>query len=238
RIRHDHIVRLVGAGIEPERFLLIGRLDGGTLSQRCANGEGVRDRRARFRGQQPFSYMELLRCGRQLAEALRYLHEEAIPGRMVVHRDIKPDNIGFTKEASFSRGDLKLLDLGLSKLVYKSEMDGTTFNMTGETGSARYMAPEVAESRPYNEKADVYSYAMVLWEMATLRKPYEGMRKDEFYRLVVRGSVRPPINKKWPSKLSALMQACWAEDMHKRPSFGEVGNQLQEMIQQGIDQNL
>jgi serine/threonine protein kinase len=45
--------------------------------------------------------------------------------------------------------------------------------MTGETGSTRYMAPEVAESRPYSEKADVYSFAMVMWEMATLRKPYE-----------------------------------------------------------------
>lgn len=43
---------------------------------------------------------QLLRCARQLAEALRYLHEEAVPGYMVVHRDIKPDNIGFTREVS------------------------------------------------------------------------------------------------------------------------------------------
>lgn len=45
-----------------------------------------------------FLLPQLLRCGRQLAEALRYLHEEAIPGRMVVHRDLKPDNIGFSAE--------------------------------------------------------------------------------------------------------------------------------------------
>lgn len=85
---------------------------------------------------------QLLRCARQLAAALRHLHEEAIPGRMVVHRDVKPDNIGFSAE-----GDLKLLDLGLSKVVSKSEMDNAAYNMTGETGSARYMAPEVAEVR-------------------------------------------------------------------------------------------
>jgi serine/threonine protein kinase len=60
------------------------------------------------------------------------------------------------------------------------------------------MAPEVAESRPYNEKVDVYSYSMVLWEMATLRKPYEGMQRDEFYSSVVRGHVRPQLNKRWP----------------------------------------
>lgn len=58
---------------------------------------------------------------------------------MVVHRDVKPDNIGFSAE-----GDLKLLDLGLSKVVSKSEMDNAAYNMTGETGSVRYMAPEVA----------------------------------------------------------------------------------------------
>lgn len=57
---------------------------------------------------------------------------------MVVHRDVKPDNIGFSSE-----GDLKLLDLGLSKVVSKSEMDNAAYNMTGETGSVRYMAPEV-----------------------------------------------------------------------------------------------
>lgn len=69
---------------------------------------------------------------------MRHLHEEAIPGRMVVHRDVKPDNIGFSSE-----GDLKLLDLGLSKVLSKSEMDNASYNMTGETGSVRYMAPEV-----------------------------------------------------------------------------------------------
>jgi serine/threonine protein kinase len=89
RLNHDHIVRLIGAGREPERFLIIERLDGGTLGQRCGGGGLVRDRRRRFRRKQPFNYLELLRCARQLAEGLRYLHDEAIPGRMVIHRDLK-----------------------------------------------------------------------------------------------------------------------------------------------------
>lgn len=62
---------------------------------------------------------------------------------MVVHRDVKPDNIGFNAD-----GDLKLLDLGLSKVVSKSEVDNAMFNMTGETGSVRYMAPEVRMDYP------------------------------------------------------------------------------------------
>eukprot|EP00904_Undaria_pinnatifida_P012456 jgi/Undpi1/8340/HiC_scaffold_25.g10809.m1 len=232
RIRHENIVRLLGAGKDPERFLMISLLDGGTLAQRCNHSPRLRDRRGRFGGQQAFTHMELLRCARQLAAALRHLHEEAIPGKMVVHRDLKPDNIGFSAE-----GDVKLLDLGLSRVVSKSEMDNARYNMTGETGSARYMAPEVAESRPYNEKVDVYSYGVILWEMTTLKKPFDGMGRDRFFSQVVRGSHRPPINKKWPKPWAALMQSCWAEDPTARPSFAKVGDLLQGMVQDGIDPN-
>jgi serine/threonine protein kinase len=49
------------------------------------------------------------------------------------------------------------------------------------------MSPEVALRKPYNGKADVYSFGMILWEMAALRKPFEGMGRDTFYELVVRG---------------------------------------------------
>eukprot|EP00903_Cladosiphon_okamuranus_P011855 g11137.t1 len=232
RVRHENIVRLLGAGKDPELFLVIAKLDGGTLGQRCDHRARLRDRRGRFKSKRPFTQMELLRYARQLAAALRHLHEEAIPGRMVIHRDVKPDNIGFTGE-----GELKLLDLGLSKVVSKSEMDNAAYNMTGETGSARYMAPEVAESRPYNEKVDVYSFGIVLWEMSTLKKPFEGMGRNRFFSEVIRGSHRPPINKKWPKAWSDLMQSCWAEDPAKRPSFAIVDDLLQGMLQEGIDQN-
>ena len=62
RIRHENIVRLLGAGKDPERFLIIARLDGGTLGQRCDHGSRLRDRRGRFKGQQPFSHMEVCEC--------------------------------------------------------------------------------------------------------------------------------------------------------------------------------
>lgn len=65
---------------------------------------------------------------------------------------------------------------------------------------------QVAESRPYNEKADVYSYGMVLWEMASMRKPFANMGRDQFFAEVVRGSARPPINRKWPKEFTELMQ--------------------------------
>lgn len=77
-------------------------------------------------------YEELLRQGLQLAEALQYMHDDAMPGKLVMHRDLKPDNIGFD-----SNGNLKLIDLGLGRVVPKSTEDNATYRMTGETGSLR-----------------------------------------------------------------------------------------------------
>ena len=58
--------------------------------------------------------------------------------------------------------------------------------MSGCTGSLRYMAPEVALNQPYNEKVDMYSYAIILYEIITGVAPFSGFKKDEFYTRVVK----------------------------------------------------
>eukprot|EP00904_Undaria_pinnatifida_P012454 jgi/Undpi1/8339/HiC_scaffold_25.g10808.m1 len=226
RLHHANIVRLIGAGTQPEQFLLIERLDGGTLAQRCGNALNIRDRRRRFRHKRPFTYEELLRQGLQLAEALQYMHNDAMPGKMVIHRDLKPDNIGFDAD-----GNLKLIDMGLSRVVAKSTEDNATYRMTGETGSLRYMAPEVAMGKPYNGAADVYGFSMILWEMATMTKPFERMGRDEFFREVVVGGVRPRVSENWPAPFVRLLQAGWHADMHQRMSFGKITATLRSLLE-------
>jgi hypothetical protein len=156
RLSHMHIVNLVGAGVTSKgyRFIVLERLDGGTLSQVLGYDTRIRDRRRRFWKKKSFSFLEVLTHARSLAAALAYLHGRALPGCMVIHRDLKPDNIGFTLD-----GTLKVLDFGLARLVENSSpYSDQVYHMSGETGSLRYMAPEVADSRPYNHKADVYSF--------------------------------------------------------------------------------
>jgi len=96
RLHHTNIVDLLGAGTTSKgvRFVVLERLDGGTLSQRLGYDNRIRDRRRRFWRKKHFSYLDVLRIARSIAESMAYCHEEAIPGCVVLHRDLKPDNIG------------------------------------------------------------------------------------------------------------------------------------------------
>lgn len=96
RLEHHNIVKLIGAGTTSKkvRFVVLERLDGGTLTQMLGYDTRIRDRRRRFWKRKKFSFVDVLRIARSIAEAMTYLHEEAIPGSIVMHRDLKPDNIG------------------------------------------------------------------------------------------------------------------------------------------------
>ena len=130
---------------------------------------------------------------------------------------MKPDNVGFTAD-----GTLKLFDFGLCTCVKTTSSPGDVYEMTGNTGSLRYMAPEVALRKSYNEKVDVYSYGIMAWQMARDRVPFKGLSKIEFFSTVVNGENRPSLDKSWPARFSALLEACWNRDYRKRPSFREI----------------
>jgi serine/threonine protein kinase len=134
--------------------VVLERLDGGTLTQMLGYDTRIRDRRRRFWRKKHMSYLDVLRCARSIASAMEYCQTSAIPGSMVLHRDLKPDNIGFTLN-----GEVKVIDFGLAKVVDNASTESDdVYTMSGETGSLRYMAPEVADSLPYNHKSDVYSF--------------------------------------------------------------------------------
>jgi len=155
-----------------------------------------------------------------------YCHRLAIRGSMVLHRDLKPDNIGLTLG-----GVVKIIDFGLAKIVDEASPNlDDKYEMSGETGSLRYMSPEVANSQPYNHKADVYSFAMILWELVAYEKPFDGFNRDEFYEKVVHGGFRPEITRKFPADLSNLIQKCWSSQPDARPNFDKVAEVLREML--------
>ncbi|CAM9732342.1 unnamed protein product, partial [Hapterophycus canaliculatus] len=148
-------------------------------------------------------------------------------GAKILHRDIKSNNLAFT--ADF--GTLKLFDFGLAKILRPRDLlRDNVYKMTGNTGSMRYMAPEVARGLPANETADVYSFAVVLWEMVSLELPFQFYGLKDLTEKVVMGGARPRLAFDWPESFKDLLTRCWSADISKRPSMAEVEDSLRELL--------
>mmetsp|Transcript_11339 Transcript_11339/g.17544 ORF Transcript_11339/g.17544 Transcript_11339/m.17544 type:complete len:402 (+) Transcript_11339:150-1355(+) len=222
---HPHILRLRGissSGIagfgngRPDGFFLIFEKLTDTLFQRIqawkASEQCTLNIFKSSKSTQAIQFMaERLKIGADLASAIEYLHDHNI-----MHRDIKPDNIGFD-----SQGNIKLFDFGIFKEILEGS-DNEPYELTGQVGSFRYMAPEVATSRPYTLKADVYSFTMVIWQMLTLVRPFERLRPDAFKAGVFMENKRPKINKKWPRELQVFLGEGWSPNPKERPTIKQA----------------
>jgi serine/threonine protein kinase len=201
-------------------------LEGGTLA--TALGMHPDQSKKNSAGKRKFTFLQALNLARALACSMDYLHRQWHESVAVVHRDLKPDNIGFT-----ANGILKVFDFGLCACIKTSaESDPKTdvYAMTGNTGTLRYMAPEVALGESYNQSVDVYSFGIIFWQVLKGKIPFEEMNKKMFFDKVVRGKFRPLLDSLWPKSLCDLLESCWHEDYQRRPTFGEVVVRLDELI--------
>lgn len=131
------------------------------------------------------------------------------------------------------RGDVKLFDFGLAKELddtMKSGYCSEFYELSGNTGSLRYMAPEVALSEPYNLSADVYSFGLLLWQMCSLDLPYDGMSRTDHSLFVVKGNERPVLDPSWSTPLRIVMKRAWEPDPSLRPSMDSTHKILKREI--------
>lgn len=189
-IAHRNVVEIVDFGQTPagSPYFVMEFLDGPDLKELIEKEGRMPWRRARG----------LLL---QATEALKAAHR-----RRVIHRDIKPSNVVVLKDDSGTE-QVKLLDFGIAKMVENSE-SGKKLTGTGEVfGSAAYMAPEQAFGEPADARTDVYSVAIMAYEMLTGRVPFDGVNAFHILTRHQNEAPKPPreIDASIPDDVEAVI---------------------------------
>ncbi|WP_020468670.1 bifunctional serine/threonine-protein kinase/formylglycine-generating enzyme family protein [Zavarzinella formosa] len=191
RVRHENVVQIHAVEEQPLPYLVMEFIPGETLQQRI-NRTG------------PLDAPEIVRFGRQIAEALAAAHATGL-----IHRDIKPCNVLI--EEGHQR--IKVNDFGLARAA-----DDASLTQSGMlAGTPMFMAPEQARGEPLDHRADLFSLGSVLYVMATGRPPFRASTTYAVLRRVIEDSPRPirdliPETPQWLSDIIAKLQAKKSSD--------------------------
>jgi serine/threonine protein kinase len=197
-------------------------------------GQSLRDRIA----DKPVPIQELMDLGVQISDALQAAHAKGI-----VHRDIKPANIFV-----MANGQAKLLDFGLAKLVTDQHSAAVTAPVTkpatstGATitraeammGTAAYLSPEQARGEEVDTRSDIFSFGVVLYQMATGRPPFRGDTLDDLVAAILHQTPIKPsaLNRGVPARLERIILRMLEKQPSARyQSAGEALAELNELQQ-------
>eukprot|EP00250_Pteridium_aquilinum_P012325 c20659_g1_i2 orf=208-795(-) len=163
-----------------------------------------------------FTLAKLLKVAIDVSKGMDYLHQCNI-----IHRDLKAANLLMDE-----REVVKVADFGVARVQAQSGV------MTAETGTYRWMAPEVIEHLPYDCKADVFSFGIVLWELLTAKLPYDGLTPLQAAVGVVQKGLRPVIPQDSHPRLAELLPRCWQQIPSERLEFSEITTILQDILRE------
>ncbi|HSR51300.1 MAG TPA: protein kinase [Acidobacteriota bacterium] len=223
-LNHPHICTIHDIGeYEGQPFIVMELLEGGTLKQEL-KGEPMKTER-------------LLDIGIQLADALDAAHRKGI-----IHRDIKPTNIFITQ-----RGDAKILDFGLAKLATEkittdshAPTAGSDDQLTSPgtaVGTVAYMSPEQARGEKLDARSDVFSLAVVLYEMATGLQPFKGTTSAVVFNQILTNTPASlaRLNPDLPEEFERILNKALEKDSRLRyHSAGELLTDLKR-VKRDID---
>ncbi|KAG5573567.1 hypothetical protein H5410_063333 [Solanum commersonii] len=209
KVRHKNVVQFIGACTKPPRLCIITEfMSGGSLYDFLHKTKGF------------FRLPVLLKVAIDVSKGMSYLHQNNI-----IHRDLKTANLLMNENHV-----VKVADFGVACVQVQSGI------MTAETGTYRWMAPEVIGHRPYDRKADVFSFGIVLWELLTGKLPYEFLTPLQAAVAVVQKGLRPTIPANTHPMLVELLEKCWQQEPLLRPDFSEILDILQHMTKKMVEE--
>ncbi|KDP32481.1 hypothetical protein JCGZ_13406 [Jatropha curcas] len=200
-LKHPNIVRFVGACRKPMVWSIVTEYAKGGSVRQFLNKRHNRAVPLKLAVKQALD----------VARGMAYVH-----GLGFIHRDLKSDNLLISADKS-----IKIADFGVARIEVQTE------GMTPETGTYRWMAPEMIQHRPYTQKVDVYSFGIVLWELITGLLPFQNMTAVQAAFAVVNKGVRPVIPNDCLPVLSEIMTRCWDTNPEVRPPFSDIIRMLE-----------
>ena len=221
-VQHPHICTLYDVGEEVgHTYLVMEHIAGQTLSERLKKG--------------PLPLALTLELGTQIADALAAAHKQGI-----VHRDLKPGNVMVTKTG------VKLLDFGLARSVGHEEWQGVEDQTSAPTesnplteegivlGTVPYMSPEQVESKPTDARTDIWALGVVLYEMLTGKRAFEGASSASLVAAILQHEPPPltTLQPLTPPSLEQLVKRCLAKSPDDRwDTAHDVADELRWVAQ-------
>ncbi|KAK6915472.1 hypothetical protein RJ641_020589 [Dillenia turbinata] len=213
-LRHPNVVAFMGAVTRPPNLSIITEyLPRGSLFRILHRTHFQIDEKRR------------IKMALDVAKGMNCLHAS---NPTIVHRDLKSPNLLVDKN-----WNVKVGDFGLSRLKHN-----TFLSSKSTAGTPEWMAPEVLRNEPSNEKCDVYSFGVILWELATLRLPWSGMNPMQVVGAVGFQNRRLDIPKEVDPVVARIIWECWQMDPNLRPSFAQLIVALKPLQQLAIPSHL
>jgi serine/threonine protein kinase len=199
--QHENIVKFYALFQGDQTGLILELMEGGSLHELLHQHQHIQ-----------YFACHALGWAQQVASALSFLHKKGY-----VHRDLKPSNMLLTNDYI----TLKLCDFGTATELRTS--------MTNNRGSAAWMAPEVFRGKKYDQKCDIFSFGILLWEIVTRRQPFADWNDYAYTILWQVSEGRRPSTPIFgcPEPVVDLMKRCWSDNPKERPGVEEVQSTIE-----------